>query len=313
MSTVCCPLCGVKNAKEIAHAHDYEYLSCDDVFTYFECNSCACVFLNDAPVHRLDEIYPQDYYSNSAESSHSAFLDFLISLKEKMDARLFSKVLADIPGQSLSVLDVGGGSGWLSDIIRKADRRVSKTTVVDLNESSRKEAESRGHVFICDKIENFETDQPFDLIVMLNLIEHVENPRLVLLKMRELIGARGRIIIKTPNTDTWDRKLFKHLYWGGYHCPRHWVLFNKKNFIQLARDCELRLNAFFYTQGAPQWTGSLIGSWNSHLWKKNGRSNLKKMHEFRLLAPLSLFFALFDFLRLPFFPTAQMILVLDKE
>ena len=31
--------------------------------------------------------------------------------------------------------------------------------------------------------------------------------------------------MKTPNVEGLDAKLLRHRNWGGYHAPRHWVLF----------------------------------------------------------------------------------------
>src|SRR5690606_6666334 len=36
------------------------------------------------------------------------------------------------------------------------------------------------------------------------------------------------------NTGSIDFKWFKKKYWGGYHFPRHWNLFNKKSLAALA-------------------------------------------------------------------------------
>jgi hypothetical protein len=41
-------------------------------------------------------------------------------------------------------------------------------------------------------------------------------------------------VIVTDNTDALDFKIFKGGYWGGYHFPRHWNLFNRKSLTKLA-------------------------------------------------------------------------------
>ena len=43
----------------------------------------------------------------------------------------------------------------------------------------------------------------------------------------------GKLVVVTDNTDSYDFKLFKKSHWGGYHFPRHWNLFNKKNLAKL--------------------------------------------------------------------------------
>jgi len=70
----------------------------------------------------------------------------------------------------------------------------------------------------------FRHGRKFDLIMMLNLIEHVRDPVAVLQKMKRHAGADGLILIKTPNYDSLDARIFRHRNWVGLHCPRHWVI-----------------------------------------------------------------------------------------
>src|SRR5262249_6444072 len=137
--------------------------------------------------------------------------------------------------------------------------RVTETHEVDIDESAREAAEQAGHVFHCRRVEEFASEHKFDLIVMLNMIGHVAEPAVVLHAKRALLSEHGRILIKTPNTDTLDRILFQNHNWGGFHCPRHWVLFTREGFIGLAERSGLRCEWVRFTQGAPQWTASILG------------------------------------------------------
>ena len=53
---------------------------------------------------------------------------------------------------------------------------------------------------VCD--EKAKIDRKFDLILMLNLIEHVEDPYLVLQKIFDNTATGGFVVIKTPNTNS---------------------------------------------------------------------------------------------------------------
>ena len=93
---------------------------------------------------------------------------------------------------------------------------------------------------------------------MLNLIEHVADPVGVLRKAVDLLAPGGRIYIKTPNFRALDAILFRHRNWGGYHCPRHFVLFSRKGFAAAAARAGLRIEEFAYTQGTPFWSVSVL-------------------------------------------------------
>ena len=143
---------------------------------------------------------------------------------------------------------------------------------------------------------------------MLNLVEHVADPLAVLQKASELLAPGGIILVKTPNNDSLDARLFRKSYWGGLHCPRHWVIFSEKSFRLLSESTNLRIKQLNYTQGAPFWSFSILATLYR---KKQVRVSANRPIIFHwLFAPLSAFFALFDFIRAPFAKTSQMFIVL---
>ena len=178
---------------------------------------------------RLAEIYPDTYYSFSGGK-----LSPVERVKQWLDRRMFRKLLRGIKGESLAALDVGGGTGWLLSQARAVEPRLTRTAVVDLDASAAPGAEALGHEFHLGRIEEFDSNEKFDLILLLNLIEHVEDPVAVLAKMRALLAPGGQILVKTPNHDSLDARLFRHKSWGGYHCPRHWVIFTPESFARAA-------------------------------------------------------------------------------
>ena len=226
-----------------------------------------------------------------------------------MTSVFFTRVLALVEAETLNCLDVGGGSGWLLNVARKSDNRIMSTTVLDLNQLSKSIAEKNGHHFIHGNVENLERINEFDVVFMLNLIEHVSDPRDVLLTLKRSMKPNGILIIKTPNTNSLNRKMFQKKYWGGYHAPRHFVLFNKENFFSLASEVGLEISKFKYTQGTPQWAASVIGTFT-----KVRPSPTKEPMTKSLYWPwLLLVFAVFDVIRAPLFKTDQMFIVLRKK
>jgi len=300
----CCPACDSPDTRFFATAWDSEYRTTSEKFSYFRCDGCQSIFLDPFPLDRLGEIYPPSYYSYTPRGTAS----LAERIKWKLDGRLFRGILRRIPGEWLSVLDVGGGAGWMLTLIREQDPRVTETHEVDIDESARESAEEAGHVFHCQRVEELAIEHRFDLIVMLNLIEHVARPAAVLRAMRALMSEDGAILIKTPNTDTLDRVLFQNRNWGGFHCPRHWVLFTKEGFIELAERCGLRCQWVRFTQGAPQWTASILG------WLADRGvidvTPARPMYMHPLFTPVLAFTAVIDLLRRPVMRTAQMFVLL---
>ena len=197
----------------------------EDEFTYYGCANCKTIFIHPVPVEHLKKIYPSNYYSFVNKPKN-----LVVRLKEWLDKRFFKKILKQLPAQPINVLDVGGGTGWMLDVLKKTDKRIGLTQVVDIDEKAKSIAEEKGHAYFEGTIETFTTDKRFHLILMLNLIEHVANPLAVLQKAESLLSPGGIIVIKTPNTISWDARLYKKSYWGGLHCPRHWTMFSEKKF-----------------------------------------------------------------------------------
>lgn len=302
-----CPACGGAVSRPFAVARDVEYHTTREEFHYLVCGACGVVFLPQPPIDRIAEIYPRNYYSYRAEGPSSSWIR---RVKDRLDARAFGRLLRGVPGDALKVLDVGGGTGWRLSLVRAACPRVVETHEVELDDRARAAAEAAGHVFHAGGVERFDGDRSFDLILLLNLIEHVADPAGVLCKMRDALSDRGRLVVQTPNTDTLDCRLFRDRSWAGFHCPRHWVLFTRPSFLALAERCGLRCEQARYVQGGYQWAASILAS-----LAEKGLVRVSAEHP---VDAHPAFFALagamagIDMLRAPFAPTAQMMFTLAR-
>lgn len=301
-----CPVCKKNNITAWSVAKDYEYFSTDENYTYYDCADCKTIFIRPVPVDQLKNIYPVNYYSFSNKSKN-----IVVRIKEWLDKLFFKKILKKLEAKEVSVLDIGGGTGWMLDVLKKTDSRISFTQIVDIDEKAKNIAETNGHSYYEGTIESFSTNKQFHLILMLNLVEHVADPLAVLQKAESLLAPGGVIVIKTPNSDSWDARLYKKSYWGGLHCPRHWVIFSEKSFRVLLQSTGLKINKHKYTQGAPFWAFSVIASLHR---KKIVRISASRPIIFHwLFAPISAIFAVFDFIRRPFAKTSQMFITLTKK
>ena len=301
-----CTNCGSNKYQSYARAMDIEYFTGDDVYEYFLCNDCEVLFLFPQPLNELQKIYPGNYYSFNDDPKSFSF-----KIKNKLDRLFFKKHLSDLPQKKMNVLDIGGGTGSACDIIKNIDHRVAQTQIVDIDTAAEKIALQKGHQYFCCRIEDFETEQQYDVILMLNLIEHVADPAMILKKAGKLLSKSGIIIIQTPNYQSLDARIFRNASWGGYHCPRHWIIFNKKSFLNLAESCWLNPAHFNYTQGAAFWTVSILHKLQQ---MKLIKASAKKPLVYQpLFGIISMIMAAFDLLRKPFAPLSQMLIVLKRD
>jgi 2-polyprenyl-3-methyl-5-hydroxy-6-metoxy-1,4-benzoquinol methylase len=299
-----CPICNGTNTALHAIAEDIEYFTSAQKFSYDRCNDCAILFVSPMPYDRLDEIYPKNYYSFISTGPTG----LVQRVKQALDRRIFRAVTRQIPGQKLAALDIGGGSGWLLDAVQAVDPRVMTTQVVDIDPGAKDTAERAGHRYFLGTVEQFESEEKYDLILMLNLIEHVRRPDEVLAKARSLLAPDGLALIKTPNYDALDARIFRHRSWGGYHAPRHFVLFDRASFARLAEAQGLHVKSFAYAQGAPFWTASALNELRLLGLVEISRERPLIYHP--LVPLLQAIFAGLDILRSPIARLSQMIFVL---
>ena len=301
-----CVNCSSTDTGFYAEAKDVEYFTSTKFFKYHHCNNCDVLFIDPMPVDELQIIYPSNYYSFTTDNKGFSF-----KIKNYLDKLFFKKLLKQIHAPSLDVLDIGGGTGWLLDTIKNLDERVAHTQIVDIDKLAEVAAIKNGHQYFCGTVETFETEKKYHVILLLNLIEHVANPELVLAKANQLLAPGGLVIVKTPNYKSWDARLFKNQHWGGYHCPRHWVIFNEQSFENLAIKCNFTIRQFNYTQGAPFWTVSILHYLHRNRWIKASVEKPLIYHPF--FGFISIITAALDFLRKPFAPLSQMFFILTKK
>ncbi len=294
-----CLACGSADVQPWATARDVEYHSTADAFGYVRCTGCGALSIAEVPRDRLAEIYPDTYYSFSGEK-----LSIPERVKQWLDRRQFRQLLGRLKGETLSALDVGGGTGWLLTQARAVEPRLHHTAVVDIDPQARKGAEALGHAFHLGRIETFNSKRKFDLILLLNLIEHVEDPVAVLTRMRSLLAPGGIMLVKTPNHDSLDARMFRNRSWGGFHCPRHWVIFTPESFGSAVERAGLRLDRLELTQGAPFWAVSALEWLGSRGLVRISRDRPMCRHP--LFGPLLAAFAAIDIVRKPFSRTSQM-------
>ena len=304
--TISCPLCNSDKTILWSVAKDYEYASTNEEYDYYYCKNCISIFISPVPEIDLHKIYPSNYYSFQQDKKNWAF-----SIKELLDKKLFKKILKQTKNNSINVLDIGGGTGWLCDLLKTIDKRIALTQIVDIDNSAKKNAKEKGHQYFEGRIEEFTSSEKFDLIFLLNLLEHVARPIEVLQQIEQLLNPGGIVLIKTPNILSLDARLFRKKYWGGLHCPRHWIIFSENSFRNMLTTTDLRITNLHYTQGGPFWAFSIIVWLSKKGFVKTGKERPVIFHP--LFPFISSLFAAFDFIRRPLAKTSQMFIILKKN
>lgn len=80
----------------------------------------------------------------------------------------------------------------------------------------------------------------FDGISLTQVIEHVPDPIALLTECRRVLRAGGRLIVETPNTESWGHQRFK-ASWRGLETPRHLFLFSLASLRACAQKAGLKI------------------------------------------------------------------------
>jgi len=301
-----CPICHSRSSNLYAECEDVEYFTDLGKFRFYQCTDCEILHISPMLAERLSDIYPSNYYSFTETSSNP-----VQQIKQWLDRRNFRRICAPIPGDKLAVLDVGGGTGWVLSQVKEAENRVNETWIADIDPQALSAAQLAGHHFVLGPFERFRSDRQFDLILLLNFIEHVPDPVAALRHAASMLAQHGRVLVKTPNFDALDARLFRHHSWGGFHTPRHFVLFTERSIRDISRRAGLHISELRYTQGAPFWAVSILNWLREWGFVSLSRDRPSMRHPFT--PTLHALFAAFDFARMPLSKLSQMELVLCKE
>lgn len=97
------------------------------------------------------------------------------------------------------LLDVGCGEGFIIDFVRN---RVTKTYGLDKSVKCLKRAANKGIITKCIDLDNERIpygDNYFDVVICLDVIEHIRDPIKLLKDIFRVLKLEGKLILSAPN------------------------------------------------------------------------------------------------------------------
>lgn len=302
-----CPVCPENSSVAHASGIDFEYGTTGArEWTFRQCRICATLFLSPRPApNEMGRIYPSNYYAYDFTAKRS--LGYKVkAILDRSAAKKYLSLLAR-PGK---ILDVGCGDGRLLGVF--FDLGVEKKDLhgLELDEPAVSRAQKNGLQVQRRSFEDAEyPKETFELIILQQVIEHVGDPAAVLRKIRDLLAPGGHVVLETPNSASWDHALFASRYWGGYHIPRHFFLFNPRSLTRLLELNGLRVRKIEPLASPSFWIQS-VHHWLAERGAPRFLQNFFRPHASNALA-LALFTGL-DALGKPFAITSNMRVIAQK-
>lgn len=221
-----CPTCGQDHAIPAFVKEGFDFVTC---------THCTTLYVNPVPSAAL----LGHYYDGFASMAY--FHQEILAKTLERRRRIFSgraDMLAPFVGDRARILEVGSSIGLF---LEQAVARQWNIVGVEINQALAERTRQQLNVEVLTGfVEEIQLDEPIDLAVMWEVLEHLVDPARVLQKLAGSMGPRGRVALTLPNYDG-----IEYSACGSAHemveAPGHLNYFTPKTIEQLLGRCGFRL------------------------------------------------------------------------
>lgn len=229
-----CPLCNELKTElyfDTINTHGSLLLS-HERFTMLRCQSCGTIF----PKVIFTEDFLKRYYPNKYYNNRKKFINKLEILYSKFINGYLNLYISRFIRKG-KLLDFGCGKGIF---LKSLPSRYEKYGY-DINPQAMKLLkDDNSGIIPVGSIEKISRGIKFNIITLWHVIEHVNNPVVILKKLSNLLDNNGVIILSTPNSDSIGFLLSKE-HWFHLDAPRHLAIFNFSNIDKLINSIGLEI------------------------------------------------------------------------
>ena len=225
-----CLLCGNELVPVLEGVYDTRF-GLPGVYAIYGCRRCGLEHTLPRPSQgELNRLY-EDHY-NFAEVTGRSYHGLRGLLHSPLFYRLWLAIDGDVSfharrGQG-RLLDIGCNEGRGLAFYRANGFQAEG---LELNGVAAAAAGAKGFTVYEEPLESFRPAQPYDVIVMSNVLEHFLDPRQALADVRRLLAEHGEAWISLPNSHSWLRRRFGRA-WINWHVPFHIVHFSPQTLTR---------------------------------------------------------------------------------
>jgi 2-polyprenyl-3-methyl-5-hydroxy-6-metoxy-1,4-benzoquinol methylase len=192
-------------------------------FKIYRCQNCSLIFVN--PREDIVQIYNQDYFYGAThgygfvnyEEDKIASKGYLIKYLRWFKRLGFTK--------GAKLLDVGAANGFFVSL---AESFGYEAVGVELSKEAVHWAQQLNRAVIESNALEISLEDKYDIITVLDVLEHLPNPEDFLVKIKKNLNDSGILVLNVPNSGSLFAKLCGRS-WHSYIPPEHLFYFNRKS------------------------------------------------------------------------------------
>lgn len=137
----------------------------------------------------------------------------LIQKGQWKNSNIWAKYVLNKNSNCKSIMDFGSGFGPFVDNLFEIRGKKIKIYAVEPDFKNRNLGQFSNHINFFDSLDEIKKKKiKFDVITIFHTLEHLLDPKKLLLNLKKLIPNYGRIYIEVPNGEgNWEKKNFIHL------------------------------------------------------------------------------------------------------
>lgn len=253
--TVNCPVCNSN------HSSEYEKFGSNMQYTYVKCLDCSLIYSSPRP--KYDQDFIDSCYA-TYQFFDGAGLDDLDNIHTSSKSMFDKEInhLIKFDNHRTNLLDIGCGMGTF---LYAAKPHYKKLTGLDVSKKMANFVRTKmGINVILEQFQDHESAEPYSLIHMSHVLEHIPNPNAWMQHARKLLLPDGILVINVPNKMSFSRRLKHGFYKLGLikqyssswkdptRTPDHLYEPTIKSFLQLIKQNNFRvLDYYTYSRKDP--------------------------------------------------------------
>jgi SAM-dependent methyltransferase len=270
---IACPLCGACSERLVLTARDLLFAR-PGRYRLVQCEACDLWYVNPRPTAEvLGRHYPDEYFGyRIVEDEPRLLRPFLRAFARGISRRRIG-YLERVAGRietDFAMLDVGCGVNHLLQYVKQ--QRGCEGLGLDFKEEIVRYVKQELHMPIVQGTlltAGFEQGR-FDLITMMEYLEHESDPAATLKEARRVIRDGGHLALELPCVSGLPARVFRSLWWN-LDIPRHLVFFTPHTLGRMLEQCGfelLKVKTFTF----PFYLGmSLVQALGQRHWASNQR------------------------------------------